>query len=63
MYIDPNTGGMIFQILAVSFGAISAVVLIFSGRIRMALAKMRRRKDGQAASDDLTKSETPTSNL
>lgn len=43
MYIDPNTGGMLFQILVVMFGVISAVVLLFSGRIRIAYAKLRRR--------------------
>ena len=43
MYIDPNTGGMLFQILVVLFGVISAVVLVFSGRIRIAFAKLRRR--------------------
>jgi hypothetical protein len=43
MYIDPNTGGMLFQILVVMFGVISALVLVFSGRIRIAYAKLRRR--------------------
>ncbi len=43
MYIDPNTGGMLFQILAVLFGVFSAIILIFSGRIRIAFAKLRRR--------------------
>lgn len=43
MYIDPNTGGMLFQILAVVFAAISGFILIFSGRIRMFLTRMRRR--------------------
>jgi hypothetical protein len=43
MYIDPNTGGMLFQILAVMFGVFSAVILFFSGRIRTAFAKMRRK--------------------
>ena len=43
MYIDPNTGGMVFQILAVAFTAISGFILIFSGRIRMFLTRMRRR--------------------
>jgi hypothetical protein len=43
MYIDPNTGGMLFQILAVLFGVFSAVILFFSGRIRTAFAKLRRR--------------------
>jgi hypothetical protein len=43
MYIDPNTGGMLFQILLVMFGVISATVLLFSGKIRIAYAKMRRK--------------------
>jgi hypothetical protein len=43
MYIDPNTGGMLFQILAVVFAALSGLVLFFSGRIRMFFAKLRRR--------------------
>ena len=42
MYIDPSSGGMIFQILAIMFGVISGAVLLFAGRIRMAIAKMRR---------------------
>lgn len=42
MYIDPNTGGMLFQILAIVFGLISGVVLFFSGRIRMAFARLKR---------------------
>jgi hypothetical protein len=43
MYIDPNTGGMLFQILAVLFGVFSAVILVFSGRIRTVFAKLRRK--------------------
>jgi len=43
MYIDPNTGGMVFQILAVVFTALSGLILVFSGRIRMFLTRMRRR--------------------
>ncbi len=43
MYIDPNTGGMLFQVLAVLFGVFSAFILFFSGKIRMAFAKLRRQ--------------------
>lgn len=43
MYIDPNTGGMLFQILAIAFAALSGFVLFFSGKIRMFFAKLRRR--------------------
>ncbi len=47
MYIDPNTGGILFQALAVGLAAISGVLLIFSRRIREFFARMRRsaRKD------------------
>ena len=61
MYIDPNTGGMLFQILVVLFGVISAVILVFSGRIRIAFAKLRRRmrernnpETRETISDDVT---------
>ena len=43
MYIDPNTGGMLFQILAALFALISGAILFFSGRIRMFIAQFRRR--------------------
>ena len=42
-YIDPNTGGMLFQFLAVLFAFFSGILLLFSARIRMALAKAKRR--------------------
>jgi hypothetical protein len=44
MYIDPNTGGAIFQALAVFFTVISGVVLLFSGKIRMWWARVRRNR-------------------
>jgi hypothetical protein len=51
MYIDPNTGGMLFQILAVVFGLISGIVLLFSGRLKMIAARLmrqiRERRGGQ----------------
>jgi len=50
MYIDPNTGGMLFQILAVAFAALSGLVLFFSGKIRMFFARLRRRAR-EAAND------------
>ncbi len=43
MYIDPNTGGVLFQALALGFAAISGTVLLFSGRIKMLIAKWRRK--------------------
>ncbi len=42
MYIDPNTGGILFQTLAVLFGVFSGVVLLFSSKIKMGIAKLRR---------------------
>lgn len=47
MYIDPNTGGIPFQILAVLFGAISGGILFFSGRIRQMIARFRRSRRGE----------------
>ncbi len=44
MYIDPNTGGAIFQALAVFFTVISGFVLLFSGKIRMWWARLRRSR-------------------
>ncbi len=42
MYIDPNTGGILFQTLAILFGVFSGVVLLFSSKIKMGIAKLRR---------------------
>ncbi len=42
MYIDPNTGGILFQALAAAFVAVSGILLVFSGQIRKFIAKMRR---------------------
>lgn len=43
MYIDPNTGGILYQALAAAFAVVSVVLLSFSGRIRQFFARMRRR--------------------
>jgi hypothetical protein len=53
MYIDPNTGGVLFQALAAAFVAISGVVLVFSGRIRNYLSQMRRKsREGKENKDE-----------
>ena len=52
MYIDPNTGGMLFQVLAVMFGVISGTVLIFSSRIKMGLSKLRRSIRERSGQDE-----------
>ena len=41
-YLDPNTGGMLFQILAALFVALSGFVLVFSSRIKMGWARLKR---------------------
>ncbi len=41
-YIDPNTGGLLFQLLAGLFVALSGIFLLFSSRIRMGFARLRR---------------------
>lgn len=51
MYIDPNTGGVLFQALAAAFVAISGVLLVFSGRIRGFISRLRRRARKDEAED------------
>lgn len=43
MYIDPNTGGVLFQALLAIFGSITGVLLVFSRQIREGIARLRRR--------------------
>jgi hypothetical protein len=43
MYIDPTSGGVLFQALAAAFIAVSGVVLVFSGRIRGFFSQLRRK--------------------
>lgn len=42
MYIDPNTGGMLFQILAVAFAGVVGLLMIFKGRITAGMGRLRR---------------------
>ncbi len=54
-YIDPNTGGMLFQILAVAFTLLSGFIFFFSSRIKMAFARLMRfvrEKTGKTAAPD-----------
>lgn len=41
-YVDPNTGGLLFQLLASAFAILSGLFLLFARRIRMAAARMMR---------------------
>ena len=47
MYIDPNSGGLIFQVLVIMFGVISGAVLIFSSKIKMGISKIKRSLRGK----------------
>lgn len=46
-YIDPNTGGMLFQLLAVVFTFVSGIIVFFSSQIRTAVARLRRLLRGR----------------
>ena len=46
-YIDPSTGGMLFQILAVIFAFFSGFVFFFSRQIKIFFARLQRRMRGQ----------------
>lgn len=55
-YIDPNTGGMLFQLLAVLFGVFSSLILLFSGKIKKTFYRLMRffrgsRQDQPGESD------------
>jgi hypothetical protein len=41
-YIDPASGGMLFQVLAVLFALFSGVVLFFSRQIKTAVTRVKR---------------------
>lgn len=41
-YVDPSTGGLLFQFLAVIFAAISSGLFFFSRQMRSAFARLRR---------------------
>ncbi len=43
MYIDPNTGGILFQALAVILTTATGFVMIFYGRIKLFIARLRRK--------------------
>jgi hypothetical protein len=42
MYIDPSSGGIIFQALLIAFGVVSGTVLLFSSKIKAGIARLRR---------------------
>jgi hypothetical protein len=58
MYIDPNTGGILFQTLLVLFGVFSGVVLLFSSKIKMGIAKLRRNMRKESEETEVTESKS-----
>jgi hypothetical protein len=58
-YIDPNTGGMLFQILAALLAVFSGILFFFSRQIKTLFARLRRkvRGDEEQAAEDLDKPE------
>jgi hypothetical protein len=60
MYIDPNSGGMLFQALLVVFGVISGSVLIFSSKIKMGFARLMRTFREKAGDEESTENVTET---
>ena len=63
MYIDPNTGGMLFQVLAASLAVFSGIALLFSGKIRAFVARFRRsvREDSPQGEPEPADTESPPS--
>ncbi len=45
-YIDPNTGGMLFQVLAVLFGLFSGIILLFSSQVKKVFYSLTRKLRG-----------------
>ena len=59
MYIDPNTGGMLFQVLASMLAVFSGLALLFSGKIRAAIGRLRR----SARDEELTEESDPADGI
>jgi hypothetical protein len=51
-YIDPATGGMLFQALATALAVLTGLALVFSRQIRMFLARIRRRLRHEDEAED-----------
>lgn len=59
-YIDPNTGGILFQALAATFAVFSGVILIFSRQIRSGFARARRRLRERSGVDESKREQEST---
>jgi hypothetical protein len=42
LYVDPSTGGLLFQLLGVMFAAMSGALFFFSRQMTSAMARFRR---------------------
>ena len=60
MYIDPSSGGMLFQALLVVFGVLSGAILIFSSKIKMGIARLRRLMRRDESSEDVVVNDLET---
>jgi hypothetical protein len=52
LYIDPNTGGMLFQLLAVFLAVFSGILFFFSRQIRSGFARLRRAIKHEPAEEE-----------
>ena len=51
MYIDPNTGGVLFQALAGILVTVSGLLFVFSRKIKEGIARLRRRARNDQSED------------
>lgn len=51
-YIDPSTGGMLAQVLAVALAAFSGILFFFSRQIKTGLARLRRKLRHEESDSD-----------
>lgn len=51
-YIDPNTGGMLFQVLAIFLAFFSGILFFFSRQIKSFFARLRRSAREDATVED-----------
>lgn len=56
-YIDPNTGGILFQALAVLIGVLSGFLLLFSSQVKKAFYRIKRSLRG-SKSDQVEENST-----
>ena len=59
LYIDPNTGGMLFQILAIFLAFFSGILFFFSRQIKSIFARLRRSAREDAPADGEPGPENP----